>query len=229
MKTILLIALMLLTGSLAVSCAAPLEATEEPAVDDSSQQQTPESPPTGENGSENQIETSSELPVLESSEAATATGKNLSRGHAWAEAAIQEDSVTILYDIAVSEDHVHFTIPGSNGDASFIGWLRDEAFDARATVCPCCGVEAIEWGGTSLVCRECSTLFDLGEPAEDAECTYPEGSLPAEISGDLITMSLSDLVEAHDRTAAGEATLFEPEPEPPEEDDGDSVRSCCRR
>ncbi len=227
MKTILLIALMLLTGGLAVSCAAPLEATEVPPVDDSSQQQTPESSPPGDNGSESQFESSKELPVPESSEVAVPTGKNLTRGHAWADAAIQGDTVTIPYDVAVSEDHVHFTVPGSGGDASFIGWFRDEGFDARATVCPCCGVEAIEWGGTSLVCRECSISFDLGERNEDAECAYPDGSLPAEVSADIITMSLSDLVEAHDRTATGEETLFEPEPEPEEEED--SVRSCCRR
>ncbi|MFW6056477.1 MAG: hypothetical protein ACOC9B_04135 [Chloroflexota bacterium] len=220
MKTMLLIASMVLTGGLAVSCAAPLEATEQPAVDDSSQQPAPESGPIVEDGSENEADAPSEVDA--------ATGKNLTRGHAWADAAIEDDAVTIPYDVAASEDHVHFTVPGSDGDVSFIGWFHDEGFNARATVCPCCGVEAIEWGGTSLVCRECSTLFDLGQPNEDAECVYPEGLLPVEVSGDVIAMSLNDLLEAHARTAAGEETLFEPEPEPVEEEK-DSARSCCRR
>ena len=57
-----------------------------------------------------------------------------------------------------------------------------------------------------------------GQKAERA-CAYPEGTLPAEVLEDVIVMSLSDLVEAYDRTASGEDTLFEPEPEPVEEEE----------
>lgn len=218
---------LLTSGGLA--CSAPLEANEMPPREDEragtsiagerepvSQPETAETPATLDEGADEDEE-----------DVATPVGNSPTRGHAWAEPAISGDVVTIPVAVAASEDHVHFSVPGNDGDASYIGWLRDDSFNARATVCPCCGAQAIEWGGIHLVCRSCDTVFNLGTGVGDETCAYPEGSLPATVSGGVITMSLDELIEAYDRTAAGADTLFEPEPEPPEEEP--EVPACCRR
>ena len=218
-----LLAFIVIAAVPATGCSSALEAEEASAPRGGAQQPDQSgdaSIPAGEGQ-----EPTGVAPVA--SGAANGTDKNPTRGHAWAVPVVEGDVVTIPVAVAASEDHVHFTVPGNDGDASFIGWLRDGTFNARATACPCCGTEAVEWGGTSLVCRACREVFDLETGAASDSCAYPEGTLPATVAAGVITMSLSNLVEAHERTSAGEDTLFEPEPEPEEEEP--EVPACCRR
>ena len=66
--------------------------------------------------------------------------------------------------------------------------------------------------------------------ADEDECGFPVGEVPYEDRDPCLTILVEDLVEAYERTAAGEAELFEPEPEPIEnEADDTSWPRCCRR
>ncbi|MBN1152488.1 MAG: hypothetical protein JXA58_04690 [Dehalococcoidia bacterium] len=152
-----------------------------------------------------------------------------SRGHVWAEPVIGGDTVVLSYEVATLGDHVHLEVPGDGGQYEFIGYFADGGFHLRATVCPNCGAERIEWGASLVVCRACGTTFDLetGEASGDGR-SYPEGSIPYSMDGDTIVLSLRDLNDAYARTASGEATLF-PLPEVVEDEDrGDrSWPRCC--
>jgi len=153
------------------------------------------------------------------------------RGHVWAEPVIDGDEVAIVLAVATLGDHVHFEVTDGETVDGFIGYFCEGEFCVRADVCPLCGAERIESGGSVLVCRSCGVIFDLvtGE-SEEGTANFPSGTVPCTIDGDFIKMSLDDLVVAHARTVAGEATLFE-EPvvlEAAEDDDSDRP-ACCTR
>ncbi len=151
------------------------------------------------------------------------------RGHVWAEPTLDGDEVRLSREVAALGDHVHLEVPAATGALGFIGYFADETFHLRATVCPNCGAERVEWGVSLVVCRECQTTFDLvtGEPGGDSR-GFPAGTVPYEMTADSIVLSLSDLVEAHARTAAGEETLFPLLEVVEDEDRGDrSWPRCC--
>jgi len=151
------------------------------------------------------------------------------RGHIWAEPVIDGDTVVVLHSVATLGDHVNLEVPANGGVAAFIGYFSNDNFYLRATVCPNCGAERIEWGGSLVVCRSCSTTFDLvtGEASGEGR-GYPLGTIPYSLEGDTIAMSLGDLVEAYARTASGEETLFEVPEVVEDEDRGDrSWPRCC--
>ena len=139
--------------------------------------------------------------------------------------------VVIDRDILCAYDHVRFTVTADGSDYEFFGYMSDSRFQVRAAVCPCCGEAGLGHGGPSLSCRSCDTTFSLvGNDDEDEGCAFPSGEVPYEEGEQRVGMLLDDLVEAYERTAAGEAELFEPEPEPVEnEADDTSWPRCCRR
>lgn len=151
------------------------------------------------------------------------------RGHVWAEPVLDGDTLSIYHTVAVLGDHVHVEVPGSSGSLEFIGYFLNDVLYLRAVACPNCGAERVEWGGSLVVCRACSTTFDL----ETGEATgggraYPSGSIPYTREGDVLSMSLMDLEEAYARTAAGEETLFELPAVEEDDDRGDtSWPRCC--
>lgn len=151
------------------------------------------------------------------------------RGHVWADPAIDGDEVAVPVQVASLGDHVHFEVGDGEALVGFIGYFTEGGFFVRASYCPNCGGQRIEWGGSLVVCRSCEARFDAvtGQGEEGAR-GYPEGAVPCTVSDGFITMSLGDLVEAHARTVAGESTLFEL-PEPVEDEDrGDrSWPRCC--
>jgi nitrite reductase/ring-hydroxylating ferredoxin subunit len=151
------------------------------------------------------------------------------RGHVWAEPAFAGDSVAVLWSVAEMGDHLHFEVPGESGPREFLGYLFEDEFYVRAAVCPNCGAERIEWGGTLLACRACSTTFDrvTGEASEDRR-GFPLGTLPYEVEDGAITMSLSELQVAYARTGEGAETLLPVEVVVEDEDRGDrSWPRCC--
>jgi len=153
------------------------------------------------------------------------------RGHVWAEPVIEGDSVSISLQVARLDDHVSFEIPSADDSLVFLGYFADGEFFVRAAVCPSCGEERIEWGGSLLVCRACGAMFDAvtGEADENAR-SYPAGDMPCAIGADSITMLTADLEESYERTAAGEATLFAQLEVPEGDDRGDrSWPRCCTR
>lgn len=167
-------------------------------------------------------------------EAPTADGvpglsSRTTRGHVWADPTIAGDEVRLSAQVAALGDHVHLEVPGATGVLGFIGYFSGADFLLRATVCPNCGAERVEWGVSLVVCRACGTTFDLvtGEASQDGR-GYPRGSIPYSLNGDYLVFSLAELAMAHARTSSGEETIL-PLPEVIEDDDrGDrSWPRCC--
>lgn len=152
------------------------------------------------------------------------------RGHVWAEPAIDGDRVAMPLPIATLGDHFHFEVTEGDNTIGFLGYFTEGSLFVRASHCPNCGAEHVEWGGSLVACRSCGAKFDAvtGEGEEGAR-SYPAGTIPCAVGDGFITMSLSDLVEAHARTVAGEVTLFELPEQVEDEDRGDtSWPRCCR-
>ncbi|MFC2008922.1 hypothetical protein ACFLUT_02595 [Chloroflexota bacterium] len=141
------------------------------------------------------------------------------------------DSVIIDRDLVYSYGHVRFAVMSGGNDYEFFAYMIDDQFYVRAAICPCCGEAGLAHGGTCLSCHSCDTTLGLVTDGGDGgECAFPVGEIPYEIGERCVRMSLDNLVEAYERTAAGEAELFEPEPEPVEnEADDTSWPRCCRR
>jgi len=215
--------------TLAVACAAPAEAP-------------PEELPSGE------TEVPSESPENAASSGAgdvvapapgaasfyalePGLSERSTRGHVWAEPVIDGDSLTISLSVAEMDDHVSFEVPAAGRDCVFLGYFSEDEFYARATVCPSCREARIEWGGSLLVCRACGSTCDAGTgEADDGARSYPAGVVPYAVEADAIITSVSDLVEAYERTAAGEATLYEQLEVVEDDDRGDrSWPRCCTR
>ena len=153
--------------------------------------------------------------------------------HAWVEPDVNGDTVTIPLDIVKNAGHVHFILPVEDEELDYLGYMLDGSFYVRAAVCPSCGSQGLSHGGTTLVCHSCSTMFDLetGEADVDDSASFPQGLLPYGVDGTVIIMSFAELVEAYERTAAGEDTLFEVVVEEPPDDEGDDTSwpRCCGR
>lgn len=139
--------------------------------------------------------------------------------------------VLIGQEILAAYGHIRFTVSQSGKDYEFFGYVVEDSLYVRAAVCPCCGEVGLSHGGTCLSCRSCGTTFGLLESwGVDEVCGFPSGEVPSETGENCVAMLLNDLVEAYERTAAGEVELFEPEPEPVEnEADDTSWPRCCRR
>ncbi|MBN1857484.1 MAG: hypothetical protein JW846_11100 [Dehalococcoidia bacterium] len=128
--------------------------------------------------------------------------------------------------------HVHFIVPGPSAALNYLGYMLDGTFYARAEVCPNCGSEGLSFSSNSLSCHSCSSDFNLetGIGGEDVVSHIPAGLVPYVEDGGYFRIFVSDLVEAYERTAAGEEVLFERDVVVEvEEDEDDDVPACCRR
>jgi hypothetical protein len=127
-------------------------------------------------------------------------------------------------------EHIRFTVAAAGDSYEFFGYVLEGEFIVRAAACPCCGSDGLAHGGTSLVCHACGTTYGLATREASDECRFPVGEIPYMEDTDGVRMSVDDLVEAYQRTADGEEELFEPEPEPVEnEADDTSWPRCCGR
>jgi len=230
-KRVLVTTLSLVVVMLAVACApgataAPAEVLAQPPVTDEPSPAAVSAPaPT--TPSEEEGQSASAAP--EGEPLPDGVSSRTTRGHVWAEPVFSGGKVTMLWSVVGLGDHLHFEVPGDEGALEFISYLFEEEFFVRAAVCPNCGDERVEWGGTLLACRACATTFDrvTGE-ASDGGRGYPQGSVPYEAEGDLITMSLDELLLAYARTGAGEETLLPVDVVVEDEDRGDrSWPRCC--
>jgi len=151
--------------------------------------------------------------------------------YAVVEPEVADGYVLIAGDILSEYDHIRFTVVQDGRDYEFFGYMIDGNLRVRAAVCPCCGDDGLSHGGTCLSCHSCGTTFGLEDDySDDDACGFPAGEVPYEARGNCVAMLLGDLVEAYERTADGETELFEPAPEPVEnEADDTSWPRCCRR
>ena len=213
-----LIAVMLLSVTALAACAAPLDEGERVTVveEDAALVYSPVLAPAED-------EVDEPVPA----ESATTLA------HFRLEPEISGDLVLISLADAEGAGHVHFSVPGPDDELPYLGYMLDGTFYARAAVCPSCASDGqLSFSSDALVCPSCDSEFDLetGQCDGDTDSSFPEGLVPYSVSDGVLSMSLSDLVEAYDRTAAGEDTLFAPEVEViVEEEDDDDRPPCCSR
>ncbi len=149
-------------------------------------------------------------------------------GHVWDDPVVNGDEIQILLSLATTNDHVHFEVPLFRNAAEFVGYFAEGEFVVRATMCPACGEEAVDWIGDRLSCSACEATFNAATGAgENGGPGYPEGYVPPVVSGDTITMSLNDLQQAYAPTASGEQTPFEFPDESPQDTESVPLPPCC--
>ena len=213
-----LMAVMLLLVSVLGACAAPVEAVEDPA----GPAQEVERVLAGEE------EAALTAPVFESVPAESAETVS----HLRLEPEINGPLMLISVADAERARHVHFIVPGPAAALNYLGYMLDGTFYARADVCPNCGWEELSYSSNAISCHSCSSDFNLetGQGGEDVASHIPEGLVPYVESDGYFKIFMSDLVEADERTEAGEDVLFEKDAVVEvEEDDDDDVPACCRR
>jgi nitrite reductase/ring-hydroxylating ferredoxin subunit len=218
----------LLVLVLSAGCAAPATAPQAQQPPDITGEVAPGSPGASP-ASEAAGDTAAISTPVSGDPLTAGLSSRTTRGHIWAEPVIDGDTVLILHSVATLGSHVNLEVPANGGVAGFIGYFTNDEFCLRATACPNCGAGRIEWGGSLVVCRSCSTTFDLvtGEASGEGR-GYPLGTIPYSLEGDTMAMYLGDLVEAYARTASGEETLFEVPEVFEDEDRGDrSWPRCC--
>jgi nitrite reductase/ring-hydroxylating ferredoxin subunit len=146
--------------------------------------------------------------------------------HTWAEPAIDGGAVNIPLPVATLGSHFHFEVPGSSGPMGFVAYHLDGQFYIRAAVCPSCGGTPVDYGASELVCSSCGEAFNLRTGAAlTGSQGYPEGSISACVIDEYLTSTLHSLTVAYERTAAGEATLYDGPAVP----DAISGKGCSRK
>ncbi len=148
--------------------------------------------------------------------------------HVWTEPVIEGELVSILLPVTMLENHVHFYVPATDGEAGFIGYFVGDEFMVRTTICPDCGEEGIDREFSILVCQSCGATFELfADDLSAAGTGYPEGFVSNELFDNTVVMSLDDLLVAYNRTAEGQDSLYEITEEPGQDSVSSTARPPC--
>lgn len=206
--------------ALTASCSTVVDAVRDILPSDASGGHAAELPtPTGGMQAVESPSQTENLPVIGISSRSTPD-------HIWAEPVIDGGGVSIPLPVATLDDHFHFEVPGSSGPMGFIAYQVDGQFHIRASVCPNCGATPVEYGTSELVCSSCGEAFNLRTGAAlTGGQGYPEGSISACVIDDYLTSTLHSLTLAYERTAAGEAALYDGPAVP----DAISGKGCSRK
>jgi len=206
--------------ALTVSCAGVVDAVRDILPSDASGGRAAElPPPTGDMQAVESPSQTENLPVIGISSRSTPD-------HIWAEPVIDGGGVSIPLPVATLGDHFHFEVPGPSGPMGFVAYELDGQFHIRASVCPNCGESPVEYGAGELVCSSCGEAFNLSTGAAlTGGQGYPEGSISACVIDGYLTSTLHSLTLAYERTAAGEATLYDGPAVP----DAISGKGCSRK
>jgi nitrite reductase/ring-hydroxylating ferredoxin subunit len=113
----------------------------------------------------------------------------------------------------------------------FMAYVLDGDLYVRASACPPCSTLGYTLDGGTLLCEACGSRFDAvtGEGIDGACVDYPKASVPYEVTGDLVTMKVADLVLAWNETVfEGSGPLPEGSIVVAEEPEAAPARpSCC--
>jgi len=138
--------------------------------------------------------------------------------------------VTIPLSAVADVVNTEFSIAVNDRSLDFMAYVLDGELFVRASACPPCSYLAYTLDDGKLLCEACDARFDAltGEGIDGACVDYPKAAVAYEVSGDLVTMKVADLVRAWDETEAeGDGPVVapiivaeEPETEAPRP-------SCC--
>jgi hypothetical protein len=117
-------------------------------------------------------------------------------------ATVNGDIVSIPVTTVQDKWNVHFLVNSTGGQMGFMAYSLNNDMVVRASICPPCRGKTYTLDGATLVCDTCGTTFDAntGIGKSGACVNYPKASVPYSVSGDNITMKISDLQTAYQNT-----------------------------
>jgi nitrite reductase/ring-hydroxylating ferredoxin subunit len=112
------------------------------------------------------------------------------------------DVVTIPLSAVADVINTEFGISVNDRSLDFMAYVLDGELYVRASACPPCSSLAYALDGGTLLCLACDTRFDAwtGEGIDGACVDYPKAAVAYEVTGDLVTMKVADLVLAWNET-----------------------------
>jgi len=141
------------------------------------------------------------------------------------------DVVTIPLSAVADVINTEFGFSANDRSLDFMAYVLDGELYVRASACPPCSSLAYALDGGTLLCLACDTRFDAltGEGIDGACIDYPKTAVAYEVTGDLVTMKVADLVLAWDETVfEGSGPLPEGSIVVAEEPEAAPARpSCC--
>ena len=117
---------------------------------------------------------------------------------------VSGDTVSISLPDIKSKFNTRFAVSTSQGQASYMAYVWNGTVTVRADICPPCGSRSFKLTKGTLVCNSCGTVFNAttGKGISGACVRYSKESVTYQISGDSISMKMSDLVTAYQNTLA---------------------------
>jgi len=150
------------------------------------------------------------------------------------EAVREGDTVSVPLANVEEAGNAEFSVALDEQRLDFLAYVLDGELFVRAAACPPCDSTAFALDGDELVCDACDTRFDgwTGTGIAGACVDYPKTAVAYRLDGDLVAMSVVDLLAAWQQTVAGPApsetaSAVEQSTLAPEEEE-DSRPSCCR-
>lgn len=120
----------------------------------------------------------------------------------WITAQVNTDQVSIPTESVDDNTNVHFKVKTDIGELSVMAYRFDNKVFIRSNVCPPCNSIGFSLKNGTLVCDSCGTVFDAvtGKGVEGGCVAFPKESIPYAVSDDKITMRISEVVAAHEKT-----------------------------
>jgi len=120
----------------------------------------------------------------------------------WITAQVNADQVSVPSKSVDDNTNVHFKVKTDIGELSVMAYRFNNKVFVRSNVCPPCNSIGFSLKNGTLVCDSCGTVFDAvtGKGIEGGCVNYPKESIPYTVSDGKITMKISDVVAAHQKT-----------------------------
>lgn len=120
----------------------------------------------------------------------------------WITSQVNTDQVSIPANSVNENTNVHFKVKTDIGELSVMAYRFDNKVFVRSNVCPPCNSIGFSLKDGTLVCDSCGTVFDAvtGKGIKGGCVAYPKESIRYTVSDGKITMKLSDVVAAHEKT-----------------------------
>jgi nitrite reductase/ring-hydroxylating ferredoxin subunit len=115
---------------------------------------------------------------------------------------VSGDTVSISVSDVKSKFNTRFAVTTPQGQASYMAYVWDGTLYVRADICPPCGSRSFKLTNGTLVCNSCGTVFNAtsGKGMSGACVRYSKQPVTYQISGDSVSMKMSDLVTAYQST-----------------------------
>jgi hypothetical protein len=117
---------------------------------------------------------------------------------------VNSDTVSIPVSFIESNHNVHFELPATQGNSSFVAYLFKGQIQVRASYCVPCRGTSFTLNDDKLICNNCGTVFSAKDGtgiSGVAACqSYPKAAVSFTKTSGNIVMRSSDLQTAFSNT-----------------------------